>query len=100
MVFKPGDPKPPTSGRKPGQVNRRNLLRVSEFFLKKGLEPVEEIYKLMDDLKPDRQVQVWLELLSYCEPRPKADDGGISADQIAIPAFLIPHLIKSASRDE
>ncbi len=99
-MFKKGDPKPPNSGRKPGQINRKSLMKVADFFVKKGIEPVEAIYALMEDLKPDRAVQVWLELLSYCEPKAKVEDQATPMDQIAIPAFLIPHLMKSASRDE
>lgn len=39
-----------------------------------GKHPYTELMKLMPDLKPKEQAQVWIELLAYCQAKPKDYD--------------------------
>ncbi len=67
----------PGSGRKKGQLSRATLLRVDAYCLEKGVDPVEEIYKLLasDDvtLKSADRLKGWFELLSYCQAKPRPE---------------------------
>lgn len=62
---------------KPGQSGNPNgrpkvwLTRVDEMMAKDGKHPYTELLKLLPELKPRDQAQVWLELLAYCQPKPK-----------------------------
>lgn len=67
-----GIAKVPGSGRKKGSVNKRTLLRVDEVLSARGLNPVEEILKLMPDLPPVEQARQWHEILKYVQPIMKA----------------------------
>ena len=71
MAFKPGDPKPPNSGVKKGQKQRRTLLRIEDFLLDKKIHPVQKILDLLPQLEPADQVKTWLQLIKYVEPELK-----------------------------
>lgn len=71
MPFKPGDPKPEGSGRKPGVRNKAAVIKVDEVLAKNRKHPVEEILLLIPELKPHEAVKAWLELLSYMQSKPK-----------------------------
>jgi hypothetical protein len=66
---------PGQSGNPSGRA-RRVLPRPDQVLADKGISPVEEILKLLPELRPTDQVKTWLELLSYCAAKPKghADD--------------------------
>ena len=63
--FKPGQSGNP-GGRKKGPVSK-----VKEILSAKGQHPVEEILRLLPELRPAERAKIWLELLAYCEARPK-----------------------------
>lgn len=79
-MFKKGDPKPPTSGRKKGGRNKKRLPKVSEFLAEIGLNPLAELIDMLEETDPDKVVgqklraDIWMELLSYCEAKPKHID--------------------------
>lgn len=62
---------------KPGQTGNPNgrprklLKRIDEMLFADGLHPYTELMKLMPDLKSKEQAEVWLELLTYCQAKPK-----------------------------
>jgi hypothetical protein len=75
-------PRPPNSGRKKGSKNIRKVAKVSDILAERGLNPAEEILRILEqeDLKPSEQIDAWLDLLSYCQAKPKEveedfDDG-------------------------
>jgi hypothetical protein len=73
MAFQKGMPKPANSGRKKGSLNKKRLKKVAEALAEAGLEPASEIVKeiaLMDE--PKDRAKAWVELLAYCEAKPKA----------------------------
>jgi hypothetical protein len=74
--FEPGHRKVPGSGRKKGQLSRATLLRVDAYCIERGVEPVEEIYKLLTEdpsLEAKDRLKGWFELLSYCQPKPRPE---------------------------
>lgn len=73
MAFQVGNPKPANSGRKKGTLNKKTHL-LEEILTAKGVNPVEEILKMIPSLEPKQQVDVHLELMSYLYPRRKAVD--------------------------
>jgi hypothetical protein len=96
--FVKGMGKPPGSGRKKGTPNKTKLLRVADFLAEKSLNPVDEIMALMPDMRPEAQAKVWLELLSYCQAKPKEevvgeDEGGVP---VHLPEAAVAALVKIA----
>ena len=71
MTFKVGDPKPAGSGRKKGVKNKVkvDVPQVRELLGMKGINPIEEIMKLLPDLRTNEQVEVWKWLYQYVEPK-------------------------------
>lgn len=64
---------PGVSGN-PGGKPKRLLPRVDEILYKAGLNPTDELMKLMPTLRPREQAEIWLELLAYCQAKPKHHD--------------------------
>lgn len=81
MAFQKGQPRPPNAGRKPGSVNKKRIPKVADYLAEKNINPVDEILALIPELKPWEQPKVWLELLSYCEAKPKAIEVLPSTDE-------------------
>ena len=73
MPFEKGTPKPPGSGRKPGMKNKKRVSKAVELLVELDLNPTTEILKIIPTLEPMEQVEIWLELLSYCESKPKSE---------------------------
>lgn len=71
MAYHKGRGKSPGSGRKRGTPNKNKLLRVADVLSEAGKSPVEELLLLIPKLQPHYQAKVWLELLSYCQAKPK-----------------------------
>lgn len=70
-------PSPSTDTRfKPGQSGnpsgrpRSRLDRVDQVLEAAGKHPVKELLKLIPELKPKEQVEMWLQLWSYCQAKP------------------------------
>jgi|SRR6185437_457708 len=70
-MFKPGDPRPPNSGRKKGKPNKKTEA-LHELLLASGLEPVENLKRLLPTLEPEKQADVYLKLLEFIYPKRKA----------------------------
>jgi hypothetical protein len=81
MPFLPGQPKPIGSGRRKGSQNLKKVPKVSEYLASKGINPVEELIELMPGLMPGQQMQVWLELLKYCQPSFRPIDATLEPDE-------------------
>jgi hypothetical protein len=67
--FKPGMGK--TGGRQKGTPNKISL-GVLKHLQERGMEPLDEILKLLPDVKPERQLDVWMRLMAYCYPQLRA----------------------------
>lgn len=74
MGFQKGKPRHPDAGRKPGSKNKKTVLRVKEILAESGINPTEEILKLIPILEPEEQLKAWGLLLSYCEVKPREDE--------------------------
>lgn len=61
-------------GRKKGSKNKLNYKKVIDVLLEKGLNPTEEILKLIPELEISEQVKTWLFLLTYTQARPPVED--------------------------
>jgi hypothetical protein len=59
------------SGRAKGTPNKRTL-ELQEKLFTLGLSPLEELSKIMPELKPETQCHVYLSLLPYLYPKRKA----------------------------
>lgn len=98
MPFKKGQPKVPGSGRTKGTLNKASILRVQDVLAQKGLNPVEEVLKLMPKLAEAQRVKAWLELLSYCQAKPRdpGDGEGELPAAGVLPPEVIAALLKAA----
>ena len=75
MTFQPGQPRPPNAGRKKGSKNKIRIKKVAEVLAENGLNPVLEIVDILNneahDMKPAERAKLWLDLLSYCQAKPR-----------------------------
>lgn len=85
MGFIKGQEKPAMSGRQKGTPNKSTVAKVSDFLGEQGINPAEEIVKIINEKKklPDgkdspefflsstTRADLWLELLSFCHAKPK-----------------------------
>jgi hypothetical protein len=76
--------KPVGSGRKKGTPNKKKLLRVDELLAEKNINPVEKALELMPELAPHQQIKVWMELASYCFPKPREDAQSLQAQLVQV----------------
>lgn len=82
MGFQKGQPRPANAGRKKGSKNKRKVARVADILAEKGINPVDEILKLINGkdekgkplLGPSLKLTAWFDLQSYCQAKPKALD--------------------------
>lgn len=63
--FEKGRPK--SGGRKKGSKDIKTLLRAKAILSNLGINPVEEMLKVIPTMKPDSQFEAWKFLQSYCE---------------------------------
>lgn len=82
MTFYKGMPKPPGSGRKPGSKNKKRVAKVADLLAEKDINPVDQILNLIPSLDEEGQVNAWLDLLAYCQAKPKVDDSFDDDDDI------------------
>jgi hypothetical protein len=73
--FKPGQ-----SGNPAGRP-KKLLTRIDEKCHELGLHPFDEIMKLLPDLDSREKIEVWLQLLSYCQAKPKQSDQEITEQE-------------------
>lgn len=69
-----GNPKPKAGpGRPKGSLNKIKILKVDVALAQLGVEPVHQILALVKDgkLADKDKARIWLELLSYCHPKPR-----------------------------
>jgi len=71
MGFKVGEKRHPNAGRKAGTPNK-DTLPLKAILEANKCEPVLELLKLIPDLIPEKQADVYLKLLEYIYPRRKA----------------------------
>ncbi len=81
MPFAPGHKKHPDSGRKLGQKNRKTILKAKDVLFDKSINPVEEILKLMPELKPSERLDAWKFLMNYIEPKVKEQSNDEDAEE-------------------
>ena len=68
-MFQPGNKLSP--GRKPGSKNKASIKRVSEILAEQNINPVDEILKLLPQVKPETAIKTWETLLAYTQPKPR-----------------------------
>lgn len=71
MPFKPGDPKPPNSGRKPGSMNKKTKT-VEEVLNKLGFDPFDALCEMAKTTHGALKFQVVKEICQYVYPKKKA----------------------------
>jgi hypothetical protein len=104
VKFQPGNPKPANSGRKKGTPNNKRLKTVSQALADSGLEPVIEIVKLLQhgDMKDKDRADLWVDLLSYCQAKPKEieDPGDDVGDENPLDGLTTADLLKLVRPNE
>lgn len=100
MAFKPGDPKPPGSGRKKGTKNKASIPKAVEVMASMGFNPTRYLIDLASkqDLADDLKVKIGLELQGYVQPKakegqPDADETSDSNEPTEIPSEELAELI-------
>lgn len=82
MKFDKGHQK--LGGRKAGTPNKASL-KLLDQLIAKELNPVDEIIKLLEQVGPNKKLDVWMKLLSYCYPTLKAIElSGNSEEPITV----------------
>lgn len=78
MKFQKGQSKPAGSGRKAGVPNKRKLQKASELLAEADLHPIQAVVDLirLGDMRDKERADLWMQLFSYCEAKPKESDGG------------------------
>jgi hypothetical protein len=92
MAFKKGDPKPASSGRKPGVKNKASFL-VKEVLESHGINLAEQIVVRLPKLSALEQVRALVQLLPYVYPK-------LTAVQHSGSIELTDGLLGEASNDE
>jgi len=76
MGFEKGQPRPPGSGRKKGSKNIPKPKGVLEILNEKEIDPLVHLLQYCDvksPLQPKDKARIWMEILSYCYAKPRAD---------------------------
>jgi hypothetical protein len=71
MPFIKGQPKPLNSGRRQGVRNKKTISKTSDILLNEGLNPTQELIKLLPELNARDKIDVWKYLHSFTESKPK-----------------------------
>ena len=89
MTFVKGISKVPGSGRKKGTTNKVKVSKVREVLAELGIDPVREIIEILQngDLNDRARAEMYLELQSYCEAKPKENDDKVSGAALVDGAF-------------
>jgi len=84
--FQPGQAKPLGSGRRKGTPNK-NTLTLLEALQANGIDPANQLCKLLPKLKPNERAHVLLQLMSFIYPKRKAIDINPVEDNAPIESF-------------
>lgn len=80
-AFQKGMNKVPGSGRKVGSKNKKRLKKVAEVLAENDLNPVKELLNELAQIdEPKDRAKIWLELISFCQAKPKAIEEEDSGD--------------------
>ena len=73
--FEKGMPRPVNAGRKKGSMNKPKLMTPYEFLLTRDIEPISHLINLAKngDMKDIDRARIWMELMSYLYPKPRAE---------------------------
>jgi hypothetical protein len=63
------DNQPAKKGRPVGSKDIKTLLKCEFVLAAKGINPTDEILKLIPQLEPKDQLEAWQFLLKYCQPQ-------------------------------
>lgn len=108
MAFEKGQPRHPNAGRKKGTPNKKKLVKAADVLAEKDINPVQKILEIIEEkdqakaLSPYVKAQLWLDLLSYCQAKPKETepdgdpDGGDQDDFDEIPTDNILEIYRKA----
>lgn len=69
MAFQKGNP-----GRPKGSKNKKRVLRVEATLVEKGINPIEEILKLLPELEAEERAEVLLKLVPYYQAPLKVNE--------------------------
>ena len=94
MKFQKGMSRPPNAGRKKGSKNKKKIAKVADYLSERDINPVEEILNLLPDMKPADQAAMWLDLLSYCEVKPKENEADSDDDDEILDDLSDEQLLK------
>lgn len=87
--------KPGQSGNPSGKNRKSLVARVDEVLASRGLNPTEEILKLMPTLPEVVQAKLWLELLAFVQGKPKEYLDDKSPDMRQIPTSQLIEMVKA-----
>jgi hypothetical protein len=82
MRFQKGQPPPAGAGRPKGSKDKKKMTKIVDYLIREGLNPAEELIRLVETtdeqgdyiLTAKDRANIWMELLSYCESKPKATE--------------------------
>ena len=97
MGFQKGQPRPPGAGRRKGSKNIKKVARVADYLAERDINPAEKILDLIANggLEARDKVNAWLDLLSYCQAKPKAvDEDGDDQDDEDFEGVATEDLLK------
>lgn len=103
-LFEKGQPRPANAGRKKGSKNIKRIPKVADYLADKGINPAEEILRILEeDAKKDEadrkigpfgRIEIMLDLLSYCQAKPKEIDDVIDDDESVFDDLSEDELLK------
>lgn len=70
-MFKPGDPKPPGSGRQKGTKNKVTIPTVAQTLARLEIDPIKELLALVSEVSPDKQIDIWKTVMQYAYAKPR-----------------------------
>lgn len=96
-MFKAGQVKTPGSGRKRGTGNKRLVRRLEEVLAEHGIDPAQKVLDVLAEtvmtdagdvvpaISAAKRLEGWLEILSYCQAKPKAVE--VKEDELDLDDF-------------
>jgi hypothetical protein len=76
---------PRYGGRKKGsRTYKRALQTIEKALLEQNRNPIKEVIRLIPELNPNEQVKVWLEILTYIVPKPKAVEVDDTEEEVEV----------------
>ncbi len=65
---------PKITGRKSGTFNKMPFHKVVDVLIARGLNPTEELLKVVPVLEPEDQAKIWMFLITYTQARPPSEE--------------------------